>query len=87
MKLPVYLFLSILILQSCWKPVQPPVYKKVWGYRPIYNDTISVSFGAPRAMLKPGKIYVKDKYIFQLDQNNGIHIFDKTDPAALKELG
>ncbi len=87
MKLPIFFLLFVSIFTSCWKPVSTPEYVKVWGYRPIYTDTIAISLEPPRAMLKAGKIYVKDKYIYQLDQNSGIHVFDKTDPSALEEIG
>ncbi|NJO92414.1 MAG: hypothetical protein HC831_28175, partial [Chloroflexia bacterium] len=31
---------------------------------------------------EPGKIYIKDKYLFVNEVNKGIHVFDNTNPAS-----
>ena len=36
---------------------------------------------APRALEHPGKIYVKDRYLFINEVKEGIHIIDNSDPA------
>ncbi|GAB2764578.1 hypothetical protein GCM10027275_02160 [Rhabdobacter roseus] len=37
---------------------------------------------APRAMEHPGKIYVRDKYLFINEVKEGIHIIDNSNPAS-----
>jgi hypothetical protein len=49
-----------------------PVYMQ-----PTEKDNISIS--AARTTEKSGKIYVWGNYIFQNDQNKGIHIIDNSD--------
>lgn len=53
---------------SAWVPVY---------MQPTEKDNISIA-GA-RTTENPGKIYVWDHYIFQNDQNKGIHIIDNAD--------
>jgi hypothetical protein len=39
---------------------------------------------SPRAMLMPGKMYVKDNYLFVNEVKEGIHIIDNSNPASPK---
>ncbi|RZM18549.1 MAG: hypothetical protein EOO88_40420, partial [Pedobacter sp.] len=59
-------------------------YRKVPGWKPVYEaDTINhklTFFPTPKAMAKPGKIYVKGNIIYQNDIGSGIHIIDNSDP-------
>ena len=53
------------------------------AYVPIYADTSNpgpVSIEASRPTTSAGKIYVYGRYIFQNEQNTGIHIIDNFDP-------
>lgn len=38
-------------------------------------------------LLKPGKIYYKDNYLYINELMNGIHIYDNTDPASPRYVG
>lgn len=54
------------------------------AYVPIYADTNNlppVAIEASRPVTNAGKIYVYGRYIFQNEQNEGIHIIDNSDPA------
>lgn len=74
-------------LQSCFYRVddEPSGYSP---YEPVYMNRQqlenSIKMSAPRAMVKAGKIYVKDQYIFITDENKGFHIYDNSNPNAPK---
>ncbi|RZK35008.1 MAG: hypothetical protein EOO61_12645 [Hymenobacter sp.] len=53
------------------------------AYVPIYADTSNpgtISIESSRPTSSAGKIYVYGRYIFQNEQNEGIHIIDNSDP-------
>lgn len=54
-------------------------------YTPVYMNAVdfknAVAVEAPRDLKNPGKIYVKDDYLFVNEVAKGVHIFDNTDPA------
>lgn len=74
-------------LQSCFYTVddEPSRYSP---YEPVYMNRqqleSSIKMSAPRTMVKAGKIYVKDQYIFITDENKGFHIYDNSNPNAPK---
>jgi len=47
----------------------------------------SIKMTEPKSMIKAGKIYVKDSYIFITDENKGFHIYDNSNPNAPKLTG
>ncbi|MAL17269.1 MAG: hypothetical protein CL670_16520 [Balneola sp.] len=47
----------------------------------------SVATESPRDLEEPGKIYIYQEYLFVNEINEGIHIFDNTNPAAPVNLG
>ena len=62
-----------------------------------YRTSVQVSFGveqiragigteAPQALQKPGKIYVKDNYLFVNEIKKGIHIIDNSNPEKPVEV-
>ncbi len=61
-------------------------YKEYKGNEPIYlsfEDLRSSVVMEPVVTLKnPGKIYFKDNYIFIVEELQGIHVYDNTNPAA-----
>lgn len=79
------LLLSLLGLDGCYiDPDGEPPVERGDTYRPIYStfDQIrTVETLAPRAIQTPGKIYIKDRYLFINDVGQGIHIVDNRDPA------
>lgn len=46
----------------------------------------SIKQVAAQDLVKPGKMYFKDGYIFVIEQMKGIHIIDNTNPAAPQNL-
>lgn len=62
--------------------IDPP--KDVKGFKPIYmpkSAAYTVAVQAPKALEKPGKIYIYQGKLFIVEKLNGIHVFDNTDPA------
>ena len=54
------------------------------AFVPVYadmNNLAPVAMGEPRSTTNPGKIYVYRNYIFQNEQNEGIHIIDNSNPS------
>jgi hypothetical protein len=54
------------------------------GYRPVYGtqEYTTVTWGAPQQIQKPGKIYVYGRYLLINELNEGIHVYDNTNPKA-----
>ncbi|MBO0931509.1 hypothetical protein [Fibrella aquatilis] len=81
-----------LLLDGCKHPFTPAPQPgdPANGYRPVYitnEDLRNVTVEAPQPLQSPGKIYIKDGYLFINDQQRGIHIFDNRNPAKPVELG
>lgn len=79
-------FLALMLLQSCWfysgereyqEPYVSPYAPSIMSREELEN---SIQLFTPRIMIKPGKIYVKDSYIFITDENQGFHIYDNSNP-------
>jgi len=92
MKYPVFVLLTAIVLSSCWGFGNRPAYrpKKVLGYVPVYSSDSSLLTAVamtPQPFRFPGKIYVKDNFIFQNDIGYGIHIIDNADPSQPKQVG
>jgi hypothetical protein len=74
--------------------VEPPFVPEfpvgqVEGYQPVYasSDQSSITFGAPRGLSRPGKIYTIANYLLVSEKYEGIHVFDNTDPSNPIALG
>lgn len=82
-----YLTLLLLIgLASCVRPGEPYT---IMGYTPIYRsaqEAAAVGVENPKASVLPGKIYAWGNYLFQVEQNEGIHIIDNTDPRKARKI-
>lgn len=86
---------ATLSLQSCFynyhdddnfTPTPPySQYKAVIMSRQQLESSIKMT--APKNMIKAGKIYVKDTFIFITDENKGFHIYDNSNPNAPKLTG
>jgi hypothetical protein len=62
----------------------------VLGYKPIYSKnpvTTDVSFKTNQPVQHAGKIYLYNKYIFQVDNGTGIHIIDAAIPSQASRSG
>src|SRR4030043_1599912 len=62
-----------------------PVPSEPFPYRPIAMTRqmleSSVEMLGPAKLIKPGKIYIKDNYIFNNEKYQGVHIINNTDPS------
>jgi len=58
------------------------------GYAPVYvtRQEAEVSVEAVRPTVHPGKIYAYGSYLFQVEQNQGIHIIDNTNPQQAHKI-
>jgi len=75
-------FLFSYIFYSC----EDSTYKEYKGNTPVYlsydNLRNGVSTEQNVDLKNPGKIYFKDNFIFIVEELQGIHVFDNTDPSA-----
>lgn len=59
------------------------------GYRPVYisaEEVAKVGTELPRPLTSPGKIYVRQPYLFINEQGKGIHIINNADPKKPENL-
>lgn len=72
----------LLISDSC----EEMVYRVFTGNAPVYMPYEelrgSVTTEQERALENPGKIYFKDSFIFIIEEQKGIHIYDNANPAS-----
>ncbi len=86
---PLLLFvLPLLYLTSCTDNCeQVRTYRK---YTPIQLSVSElrqpVTSGAPQNLIEPGKLYIKDQYLFIVEVKKGIHVFDNSNPANPKAI-
>lgn len=88
------LFVSLLIFLSiagCAPRKDEPMPLATTMYKPIIVDreTLdkSIKLAHPREIINPGKIYMKDNFIFISEKNSGIHIIDNTNPENPNPIG
>lgn len=72
----------IFLFYSC----EDTTYKEYKGNEPVYityKELRSAVITEQNTELKnPGKIYFKDNYIFVVEEQKGIHVFDNTNPSS-----
>ena len=86
------LYLSIIsLLSGCyWNQKQQYEPPKTDGYRPIYfskDDYEKISVTSPQALKSPGKIYIKDNFLFINEQSKGVHVINNRDPKNPQKIG
>jgi len=60
------------------------------GYLPIYSDEISkdiILSASPRAMVRPGKIYIYNDLLFVVEFSEGVHVVDNSNKEAPVKIG
>jgi len=65
----------------------PPFDKT--AYRPIYatqTELTKIESQLPRPLRKPGKIYVRDQFLFVNEVGEGIHIINNSDPTKPEKI-
>ncbi|WP_026461651.1 LVIVD repeat-containing protein [Adhaeribacter aquaticus] len=82
------LIFSGFMVMACTDEIETTItytrYEPVYMLRSELKSAIKVS--APQGLVNPGKIYVKDNYLFINEVEKGIHIIDNADPAAPKKI-
>ena len=76
--------IAIIFLYGCVDNTFDSMPADVDAFVPIYADTTHlnpVAMEATRPVTNAGKIYVYGNYIFQNEQNEGIHVIDNSDPS------
>ena len=60
-------------------------------YEPVYKNLeemrVPVTFDASRPLTNPGKIFYYNGYLFVNEINEGIHIYDNTNPESPVSIG
>lgn len=59
------------------------------AYEPVYASSAELSrieSQPARVLRRPGKIYIKDNFLFVNDLGEGIHIIDNRDPASPEKI-
>ena len=87
--IPALLVLSALSLQGCLKDQCNMTYTYM-KYSPVYMSQEeflqSVKVEPPQAVKNPGKIYLKDQFLFVNEPGQGVHIIDNKNPEAPQNL-
>lgn len=82
--IPIITLLSV--FSSFFYSCEDSTYKEYKGYAPVYLSykdlRAAVSEEQRNDLKNPGKIYFKDNYIFIVEELEGIHVYDNTDPAS-----
>jgi hypothetical protein len=80
---PLLLFIVILFFAGCLKD---SIERKYTFYRPVYRtkDQVRQNIKNLQAvdLVKPGKMFYKDGYVFLNELDKGVHIIDVKNPAA-----
>jgi hypothetical protein len=78
----VFLYLNSFLFYSC----EDSTYKEYKGYSPVYLSYKNLRSGVSQIqntdLKNPGKIYFKDNYIFIVEEMEGIHVFDNSNPSS-----
>jgi hypothetical protein len=76
------IFFSVFIFSSC----EDSTYREYTGNSPVYMSYEDlrkpVSLEDNITLRNPGKIYFKDNFIFIVEEQEGIHVFDNTVPST-----
>lgn len=84
-----YFPILLLFICSCEFNRSTHEIERVQGYTPVYasRDVINkISTEIPRPTAKSGKIYAYGAFLFQVEQNEGIHIIDNRPSAQAKKI-
>ncbi|NBC83656.1 MAG: hypothetical protein GVY19_09760 [Bacteroidetes bacterium] len=83
------LFCLSLIVLTAFYPVEDepylPEYKPVIVTRDVLES--SIAYQQPRELEKPGRIYIKDDYIFINEKYKGVHVINNADSANPQKIG
>lgn len=84
---PLLIFIVILFFTGCLKDT---IEKKYTFYRPVYHtkDQVRQNIKNLQAvdLVKPGKMFYKDGYVFLNELDKGVHIIDIKNPASPQKV-
>ncbi|UFH55204.1 LVIVD repeat-containing protein [Spirosoma sp. KNUC1025] len=82
------IILSLFYLTSCTDNCeQVRTYRKYIPIQLTLSDLRqAIKSGPAQTLVEPGKLYVKDKYLFIVEVKKGIHVFDNSNPANPKAI-
>ena len=83
-----YVLILLVVAVSCIPDRDPANFSTV-GYRPIYasqQQASSISMEGVRPTTQAGKIYAYGNYLFQVEQNEGIHVIDNSVPQNAQKI-
>ena len=84
---PLFLFVAILFFAGCLKD---SIERKYTFYRPVYHtkDQVRQNIKNLQAvdLVKPGKMFYKDGYVFLNELDKGVHIIDIKNPASPQKV-
>jgi len=84
---PLTIIFSTLVILTLFNGCQDKctVENRYNYYEPVYTTTAeiraAVKMTSPQIIADPGKIYIKDSWLFVNEVGKGIHIIDNTDPS------
>ena len=55
-------------------------------YKTVAEVRANIKSNAPKAIVSPGKIYLKGNYIFLNELNKGIHVIDNSNPSSPQNI-
>lgn len=84
-----YIFFILAIAMVSCEPLGGSELGTQMGYAPIYASAQTakiISVEPVRPTGNPGKIYAWNQYLFQVEQGEGIHIINNTDPQNAEKI-
>lgn|SRR5690606_13431018 len=88
MKKIIYLLYSFSILLT-YSSCNPDRVGEVSGYAPVYasdSNNLSIRTLGPQPIINAGKIYVKGSTLYQVENGQGIHVINISDPAHPEKM-
>ncbi len=84
-----YLLITSTLTGCNWRDNPPEPPRGIEGYRPIYSSREAVEkvvFTTPQPLKLPGKIYIKDDFLFVNEYDKGVHVFDNKNPEKPNKI-
>ena len=84
----ILILIAVVCLAACEQHL--PEMNQVRGYAPVYSSlasTQTISRVSVHSTVHPGKIYAYEQYLFQVEENEGIHIIDNSQPQQAHKIG
>lgn len=80
---------AMMLISSCqpFDPDDNTPPKQTGGWAPVYSKTANkISSAEARSIENGGKIYIKDKRLYQVETGKGIHAIDISNPSDPKKI-